>query len=191
MGRWRGVEARHHRRFDASHDPRDEPYCMIACKIYGVPDGTLTKNSPEREVGKTCDLAFGYAGGLGPGANFEPDRFTEKKSRCSRTSGARRIRDRALLEQHRQRRHEGRLYPGVEFVCGPVVLKSDGKFLRIRLPSGRDLCYPNPRLIVDDPQAHEGGPDVDRQMAVVPDRKRGEGHAGEDRADRRRQLRPV
>ena len=39
---------------------------------------------------------------------------------------------------------------GVEVVCGPVTLKSDGKFLRIRLPNGRDLCYPNPRLICDD-----------------------------------------
>ena len=34
--------------------------------------------------------------------------------------------------------------------CGPVVLKSDGAFLQIGLPSGRKLSYPNPRLIVDD-----------------------------------------
>ena len=34
--------------------------------------------------------------------------------------------------------------------CGPVVLKSDGAFLQIELPSGRKLSYPNPRLIVDD-----------------------------------------
>ena len=30
-------------RYDATHDPRDEPYCATACKIFGVPDGTYTK----------------------------------------------------------------------------------------------------------------------------------------------------
>ena len=45
-----------YRRFDATRDPRDEPYCVTACKIFRVPAGTYTKNSPERTVGKTCDL---------------------------------------------------------------------------------------------------------------------------------------
>src|SRR5262249_41393291 len=66
-----------YRRFDATHDPRDEPYCVTACKIFGKPNGTYTKDDPERNVGKTCDLAFGYAGGLGAWRKFEPDRFTD------------------------------------------------------------------------------------------------------------------
>ena len=66
-----------YRRFDATRDPRDEPYCATACKIFRVPDGTYTKDSPERSVGKTCDLAFGYMGGLGAWRKFEPDRFTD------------------------------------------------------------------------------------------------------------------
>ena len=37
-----------YRRFDATRDPRDEPYCETACKIFGVPSGTYTKDSPER-----------------------------------------------------------------------------------------------------------------------------------------------
>ncbi len=53
-----------YRRFDATRDPRDEPYCETACKIFRVPSGTYTKESPERSVGKTCDLSFGYMGGL-------------------------------------------------------------------------------------------------------------------------------
>ena len=53
-----------YRRFDATHDPRDEPYCETACRIFRVPSGSYTKDSPERNVGKTCDLAFGYQGGL-------------------------------------------------------------------------------------------------------------------------------
>jgi DNA polymerase len=66
-----------YRRYDATRDPRDEPYCATACRIFGVAPGTYTKDSPERAVGKTCDLAFGYMGGLGAWRKFEPDRFTD------------------------------------------------------------------------------------------------------------------
>ena len=53
-----------YRRFDATRDPRDEPYCETACKIFGVPSGTYTKDSPERSVGKTCDLGVRLSGRL-------------------------------------------------------------------------------------------------------------------------------
>ena len=66
-----------YRRFDATHDPRDEPYIETACRIFRVPAGTYTKQSPERSVGKTCDLAFGYSGGLAAWRKFEPDHFTD------------------------------------------------------------------------------------------------------------------
>jgi DNA polymerase bacteriophage-type len=68
-----------YRRFDATHDPRDEPYCVTACKIFGKPNGTYTKDDPERSIGKVADLAFGYAGGLGAWRKFEPDRFSDDK----------------------------------------------------------------------------------------------------------------
>ena len=42
-----------------------------------MPSGTYTKDSPERAVGKTCDLAFGYQGGLNAWRKFEPDKFTD------------------------------------------------------------------------------------------------------------------
>ena len=77
---WAAGEARKldsYRRYDATRDPRDEPYCETACKIFRVPSGTYTKASPERGVGKTCDLAFGYSGGLNAWRKFEPDRFTD------------------------------------------------------------------------------------------------------------------
>ena len=66
-----------YRRFDATKDPRDEPYCITACKIFRVPDGSYDDKSPERKVGKTCDLAFGYQGGLNAWRKFEPERFTD------------------------------------------------------------------------------------------------------------------
>ena len=51
-----------YRRFDATRDPRDEPYCETACKIFRVPSGSYTKDSPERSVGKTCDLGVRVSG---------------------------------------------------------------------------------------------------------------------------------
>ena len=33
-----------YRRFDATRDPRDEPYCVTACKIFRMPPGTYTKD---------------------------------------------------------------------------------------------------------------------------------------------------
>ena len=71
-----------YRRFDATRDPRDEPYCAIACKIFRVPSGSYTKDSPERSVGKTCDLAFGYQGGLNAWRKFEPDQFHRRRGRA-------------------------------------------------------------------------------------------------------------
>ena len=74
-----------YRRFDATRDPRDEPYCETACKIFRVPAGSFTKNSPERGVGKTCDLAFGYSGRLGAWRKFEPDKFTDAEVETFKT----------------------------------------------------------------------------------------------------------
>src|SRR5262249_22295361 len=66
-----------YRRFDATGDPRDYPYCVTACRIFRVPPGSYTKESPQRSVGKTCDLAFGYMGGLNAWRKFEPDKCTD------------------------------------------------------------------------------------------------------------------
>jgi DNA polymerase bacteriophage-type len=49
-----------YRRFDATHDPSDEPYRVTAGKIFHAQPGNITKE--QRNVGKTCDLAFGYMG---------------------------------------------------------------------------------------------------------------------------------
>ena len=139
-----------YRQYNKTGDPRLEPYCITACKIFGVPDGTYDKNSPERKVGKTCELAFQYAGGLRAWRNFS-DKFTDEQVEAFkhewRSAHPKIVRywreiDAAAVKAV----HE----IGVEVVCGPVRLTSDGEFLRIRLPSGRDLCYPNPRLICDD-----------------------------------------
>ena len=122
----------------------------IPCSV-----GSFTKDSPERNVGKTCDLAFGYCGGLGAWRKFEPDRFTDaevEKFKAEWRASHPRIKrfwydvDRAAWTAVRER---GRVVR-----CGPVAFKSNGAFLQLKLPSGRKLSYPQPYIIGDEREQH-------------------------------------
>jgi DNA polymerase len=144
-----------YRRFDATHDPRDEPYCITACKIFGVPDGSFNAKSLERKVGKVCDLSFGYQGGLNAWRKFEPDRFTDaevEQFKLDWRAAHPNIKrfwyaiDRATWEAVRNREQVIR--------CGRLLLKCSGAYLFIKLPSGRKLAYPYPRIEIEDLQ-HE------------------------------------
>ena len=137
-----------YRRFDATHDPCDEPYCATACKIFRVPDGSYTKESPQRGIGKICDLAFGYMGGINAWRKFEPsDRFTDNEVENFkaewRATHLNIVKfwhaiDRAAWMAVQDR---GRVVR-----CGPVAFKSNGAFLQLKLPSGRKISYPQPRV---------------------------------------------
>jgi DNA polymerase len=136
-----------YRRYDATRDPRDEVYCETACKIFRVPSGSYVKDSQERGVGKTCDLAFGYMGGLGAWRKFEPERFTDQEVETFKTEwraahpAIKRFWhdiDRAAWTAVRER---GRVVR-----CDRVSFKCAGAFLFLKLPSGRKLAYPQPRI---------------------------------------------
>jgi DNA polymerase len=144
-----------YRRFDATGDRRDEPYCTTACRIFRVPLGTYTKKSPARGVGKVCDLAFGYMGGLNAWRKFEPEKFTdaevEQFKREWRATHPAIVKfwyevDRAAWTAVRER---GRVVR-----CGPVAFKSNGAFLQLKLPSGRKISYPQPRIVGDEREQH-------------------------------------
>jgi DNA polymerase len=136
-------------RYDATQDPGDEPYLVTACRIFGVPDGTLAKDSAERAIGKTCTLAFGYQGGLAAFRKFERDRFTDSEGEKFkvewRAEHPRTVRfwydlDRAAVLAAQSRK---------VIRCGRVAFKCVGSFLLLKLPSGRKISYPMPRLIAD------------------------------------------
>jgi DNA polymerase len=144
-----------YRRYDATRDPRDEPYCETACKIFGVPSGSYTKDAPERSIGKTCDLAFGYMGGLNAWRKFEPNRFTDaeveefKRQWRAAHPAIKRFWhdiDRAAWTAVRER---GRIVR-----CGGLSFKCSGAFLFLKLPSSRKLAYPYPRIIGDEREQH-------------------------------------
>jgi len=122
-----------------------------ACRIFGKPAGTYTKDSPERAVGKTCDLAFGYMGGLNAWRKFEPNQFTDEQVETFKTEWRAahpaikrfwRGIDRAAWTAVRER---GRVVQ-----CCRISFKCIGAFLQLKLPSGRKLSYPQPRIIGDE-----------------------------------------
>ena len=149
--KWK-IDAYH--KYDTTKAPSDEPYIQTAAKVLRV-NSPVTITKAQRKIGKTCDLAFGYMGGLGRGGLLNQTSTATRKSRNSRTSGAAahpKIRhfwneiDQAAVRAVRDR--------GEIVRCGPVTLNFSGAFLWIRLPSGRDLAYPYPRIIKDDRGAH-------------------------------------
>ena len=113
-----------------------------------MPSGSYTKQSPERNVGKTCDLAFGYMGGFNAWRKFEPGRFSDaeveafKKDWRAAHPAIKQFwydLDHAAWTAVRAR---GRIVQ-----CGRVAFKCVGAFLFLKLPSGRKLAYPQPRII--------------------------------------------
>jgi DNA polymerase len=167
-----------YRRYDATRDPRDEPYCATACRIFGKPAGTYTKDSPERSVGKVADLAFGYQGGLNAWRKFEPEKFTDdevqqfKKEWRAAHPKIKRFWydiDRAAWAAVRER---GRVVP-----CSRVAFKCTGTFLFLKLPSGRKLAYPQPRIEIEDAQ-NQVVVFADNALGQFKDCRRGNGAYG-------------
>ena len=80
-----------YRRFDATHDPRDEPYCATACKIFRVPDGSFVKNRPNAASVKLAISLSATRARSVPGGNSNRINSPMKRSRSSRSNGERRI----------------------------------------------------------------------------------------------------
>lgn len=135
---------------DAKTGP--EIYKLAAAKIYRKAVEAITKT--ERQVGKVAELALGYQGGV--------DAFTK----MAQTYGVRVSDDKAGAIKETWRAAHPRIvrywwdveaaainavtHPGTKFTAGPagraVAYLVRGSFLFCRLPSGRVLTYPYPKL---------------------------------------------
>ena len=58
-------------------------------------------------------------------------------------------------------------HPGVTLACRKVKVRRDGAWLRIGLPSGRALCYPNPRIDKHGDITYTGFNQYSRQWGPV------------------------
>ena len=142
------------RDFDNGTGP--DLYLVMAAAIYGVPVATLNKKSPERQDGKTGELAFGYQGGVGAWRKMESSAAgVERRSddevntikdkwraKHPKIVGFWYDLEKAAVSAVRQ--------PGVVFSAGHPARECKfivkGSFLWCKLPSGRNLCYAYPVL---------------------------------------------
>jgi DNA polymerase bacteriophage-type len=145
------VEA--YRRYDATRDPRDEPYCVLASRMLHLHEGSIKPGSRERIFGKTGDLACGYQGGENAIEKFAPGVFNKAEREQIKTEWRAAhpavckfwyAVDRAAWTAVRER--------GRVVACDPIVFKCAGNFLLLKLPSGRKLAFPFARTKLLDSQ---------------------------------------
>jgi DNA polymerase len=135
-----------YRQFDISGDPALEPYCVTATHILKRP--VTPKDAAGRQIGKTCDLAFGYGGGLGAWRKFDrsqnhSDADIERFKGEWRTAHKATVTFWRALETAMRRAIRTRQ---------PIELRSltcsfENGTLYLTLPSGRRLAYPEARLV--------------------------------------------
>ena len=128
--------------FDRSKDPKEEPYYLVGLQM-GVPEDQA------RSIGKTADLAFGYMGGVGAWRALAPmdtssDDEIKKKQRQWRDLHNNTVKCWYALDRSAKAAIAS---PNTDVpVNDRLSLSFDGKFLWMRLPSGRRLAYPDARL---------------------------------------------
>lgn len=130
-------------------------YELAASKTLGIPIERITKDSIERQIGKVEELAFQYQGGVGAARKFLPAKMKDTKDAVLngwklawREQNAK---IKGTWSQLEDAAIGAVLAPGSEFTAGfpgrHVTFKKAGSFLWCKLPSGRVLCYPYPKLL--------------------------------------------
>jgi DNA polymerase len=134
------------RKFDQTKDAEDEPYVILglACGL---------SRDQARDKGKTADLAFGFQGGEGAYRALAPDDPSTPTTIKGYQEAWRRAHPASVRFWGDINRAAIRAAqsPGKAVRCNDhISFECDDSFLRMRLPSGRKLAYPAPRLKTSD-----------------------------------------
>ncbi len=127
-------------------------YEDAATKIYGVQLHNV--DTKQRLVGKVSELSLGFGGGVGAFQSMAknyfvkvPDREAEQIKVAWRLGNPAIVRYWYDLERAAIAATQS---PGQKFAVGPrerrVIYLRKGSFLFCRLPSGRAICYPYPKI---------------------------------------------
>jgi DNA polymerase len=128
--------------FDRTGNPHDDPYYLTG-KRCGLSDDIA------RDKGKIIDLAFGYQGALGAWRNLAAegdatsDVDIQRYKETWRSAHPQTVAFWAQVERHAIAAIRR---PGTAFTYKRLSFSYDGACLTIRLPSGRSISYPFPRL---------------------------------------------
>ena len=118
----------------------------------GVFDCEIDEVTPEqRQIGKVCELALGYQGGLGAfsimakgyGLMLPSEEEVREIIRAWRENRPRTV---EFWKDIEAAAIKATTEEGSVVVCGKLLFRKKGRYLRMRLPSGRCLYYPDPRL---------------------------------------------
>ena len=141
-----------YRTFQATGDTSLEPYRVIARKMFGkTPDAEI--NSAERQLGKAAELACGFGGSVGAWRRISAhdSRTDEETMAIIRQWRAAHPQTRKFWKDiERALRIAIRTGLPVEVAPRPqpsLVASFEDGTLRLQLPSGRTISYPQARLV--------------------------------------------
>jgi DNA polymerase len=134
-----------YRKFDDSGDPACEPYCVTASRILGR---TVTPDDGAgRQIGKTADLGLGYGGGLGAWRRFATDDARGDVEVKNTIDTWRRTHPDIVDFWYALERAAHRaIDTGAPQQCRAFTFTMRAGALLMRLPSGRQIAYPEARL---------------------------------------------
>jgi DNA polymerase len=134
------------RQFDLTHDPHMEPYFIIGNQTFGFAENVA------RDRGKVGDLSFGYGGAIGAWRKFAgkddttPDSVVIDFCRAFRSAHPML---RSFWGASVSLAVKACRNPRTMFEHARVRFYAEPGYLFIFLPSGRRICYPQPKLFID------------------------------------------
>lgn len=130
-------------------------YELTASKTLGIPVESIGPDSIERQMGKVQELAFQYQGGVAAARKFLPTRLKDTPEKVLNqwklgwraahpmiVNGWKALQGAAISAVQM----EGKVYTAGH-IGRHVSFCKAGSFLWCKLPSGRVLCYPYPKLL--------------------------------------------
>jgi DNA polymerase family A/CHC2 zinc finger len=140
-----------YREFDRTGDKALDLYRILAGKMLGKPAAEI--DDKERQQGKGAELAAGFGGGPGAWRRIFPDEERPDHEIKNDIARWRRMHPRVRRfwkRLHRAVRLSFRVGVPIRVNEPPlpeIITRFDGGNLCITLPSGRDITYPNARLV--------------------------------------------